>query len=101
MRGTTGLLAAMIVAVSAGVTAADDRDVIKASCAQTLGLSPSGCECIADKATSEFNDKEFAFFMTAIAADQAARAAAQAQLTIQEQTHVASRMMAMPGECGG
>jgi len=105
MPRTARILPNLAVAVAfvafCGVALADDRDVILASCAQTLGLSPSGCGCIADKATSEFNDKEFVFFMAMVSGDKGAQASTQGALTMEEQVHVGSRMTAMPGECAG
>ncbi len=101
MRGRMGLSAAAALMLWGGLALADDRDTIVASCGQNLNLPPDGCDCIADKALSEFNENEFAFVMAVISGDQGAQASAQAALTVDEQTHVATRMTAMPAECAG
>lgn len=88
-------------AVPEGAAHADDRDTIIASCGNTLKLPGGGCDCIADKATSEFKDQEFAFFMAVITDDKAAQAELRGAMTVEQLTHVAMRMTKMPAECAG
>ncbi len=101
MRRTIGLLATLVIALSAGAANGDDRDIIVASCAQNLGLPAAGCDCVADKAMSEFSESEFAFFMAVIQGDRAAQATAQGNLTVEEAMHIGDRMNQMPVECAG
>lgn len=96
-----GLAAGAILALAGGAAFADDRGDIIASCAANLGLPPAGCECIADKATSDFNPREFAFFIAVIKGDQAAQATAMQELTPEEAVGIGERMNAMPAECTG
>ena len=80
---------------------ADDRAEILASCAVNIGLPPAGCDCIADKAMSEFSEAEFAFFMAVIRDDRDAQTAAARGMTPEEMTSIGERMNDMPAECAG
>ena len=101
MRGITGLVASIPIALSSAAAFADDRDDILASCAVNIGLPPTGCECIADKAMSEFDENEFAFFMAVVNGDRDAQTAAAMNLTPQQMLTIGDRMNDMPGECAG
>lgn len=102
MRTIIGLAAAtMALAALSGAAIADDREVIMASCAENLGLSTAGCECVADKAMNEFSEAEFAFFMAVIKNDRAAQTEAATDMSREQKVHIGSRMNDLPGECAG
>ena len=101
MHGRFWLLAPLLAALWSGVAFADDRADILASCAENLRLPAAGCNCIADKAMSEFDDEEFAFFMAIIRDDRDAQMAAMHGMTPEEMTSIGERMNDMPAECAG
>ena len=101
MVGRVWLLAAPFAAFVSAAAFADDRADILASCAANIGLPPAGCDCIADKAMSEFSEAEFAFFMAVIRDDRDAQTAAARGMTPEEMTSIGERMNDMPAECAG
>jgi hypothetical protein len=99
MHRIVGAAIGLGLAVWGAVALADDRGTIVASCGQTLNLPAGACDCIADKAMSEFNEAEFAFFMAVITSDSGAQTKLRGDMTVNELTHVGMRMGQMPGEC--
>jgi len=98
---TTSVLSFAVAAMFAIPASAAERDTVIASCKVQLNLAPKGCECIADKAKTEFNEKQHAFFLAVITQDKAAQARWRGDLTVNELTQVGMRMGQMPGECAG
>lgn len=94
------LLAAVALALVPSGALADRATVLK-SCDAQLKLAQEICGCIADKAASEFNEKQYAFFLAVITQDKAAQAQLQGGMTVNELTQVGMRMSQMPGECRG
>ncbi len=95
-------LAAGIALLSAGAALASDRDTIVASCETRLKAPARTCECMADKAITEFNARELAFFSAIMAKGVAgAMSAAPSGVTNDEMTHVANRVSLLPAECVG
>lgn len=78
---------------------AADRGAIIKSCHAALGLSDSGCACIADKVEKEFSEPQLEFFLAVITGDKQRRIAAMGKLTSNEMTIVATRMQQLPVEC--
>lgn len=99
MRKIVGPSVGIAFAIFGAAAYADDRDTIVSSCGQTLNLPAGACDCIADKAMTEFNDAEFAFFLAAITGDGAAQARLRGEMSVNELTHVGMRMVNMPAEC--
>ena len=95
------MLVALVAVFFSAAAHADDRADILASCAVNIGLSAAGCNCIADKAMSEFSEAEFAFFMAVIRDDRDAQTAAAQGMTPDEMTSIGERMNDMPAECAG
>jgi hypothetical protein len=96
-----GLVAGLPFLLAGGLALANDREKIVASCLANLNLPTGGCDCIADKAVSDFNEREFAFFVAVISGTGNAQAMTQSAVSVQEATRVATRMTKMPTECAG
>jgi hypothetical protein len=76
-----------------------DLQVLHDSCLTSLNVPPGVCECIAETAASDLNDKQQAMVAAMVSGDQAQSAVLRGELTIEEITAAAGFMTNAPAAC--
>jgi hypothetical protein len=104
MRGpsvTFAGAAALSAALAAAAAAADDYDILRSECAKQLGLSPAGCDCIAETARSDLSDQERGFVVAQVTGQQEQAASLQQDMNGDSMMKAMNFLATTPQKCAG
>lgn len=91
----------LCLALGATGALADDYDTLRSECAKQLQLSPSGCDCIADKAKAELSDQERGFVVAQVTRQQDKAASLQQGMNGDSVMKAINFMTTAPQACAG